>query len=122
MAKKPARESNSTAKKTKKPGNRSLSEYNTEKDKLNTLFKSIRGKSTASVSAPKPKKAQKDASKNPPLFALPAKAKEDYTQVPVSGTVRKRTEDNLPVYTVEELNIGKGGGTELCPFDCHCCY
>ena len=30
--------------------------------------------------------------------------------------------DGLPIYTEEELNIGKGGLTELCPFDCTCCF
>ncbi|EOB14778.1 hypothetical protein NBO_16g0063 [Nosema bombycis CQ1] len=30
--------------------------------------------------------------------------------------------DGLPIYTVEELKIGKGGDTEDCPFDCDCCY
>ena len=30
--------------------------------------------------------------------------------------------DGLPVYTVEELGIGKGGDTPDCPFDCDCCF
>jgi hypothetical protein len=37
-------------------------------------------------------------------------------------TGRRYTEDGLPIYTEEELNIGKGGGTPLCPFDCNCCF
>lgn len=32
-----------------------------------------------------------------------------------------RTEDGLPIYSVEELKIGLGGDTPECPFDCHCC-
>lgn len=35
---------------------------------------------------------------------------------------RKYTPDGLPIYTMEELNIGKGGNTDLCPFDCNCCF
>ena len=29
----------------------------------------------------------------------------------------KRTEGGLKVFTMDELNIGKGGDTDLCPFD-----
>lgn len=36
--------------------------------------------------------------------------------------VRKTTEDGFKIYTMEELGIGKGGDTELCPFDCDCCF
>lgn len=35
---------------------------------------------------------------------------------------RSLTEDGLPIYTPNELRIGLGGGTDLCPFDCNCCY
>jgi hypothetical protein len=35
---------------------------------------------------------------------------------------REYTEDGHPVYTLEELNIGRGRGTDECPFDCWCCY
>ena len=30
--------------------------------------------------------------------------------------------EGLPVYTPEELNVGAGGETDKCPFDCDCCY
>ena len=33
----------------------------------------------------------------------------------------KRTEDGLALYKEDELRIGQGGDTELCPFDCDCC-
>eukprot|EP00941_MAST-03F_sp_MAST-3F-sp1_P004360 g4360.t1 len=32
------------------------------------------------------------------------------------------TEEGLPIYSAESLNIGKGGGTPDCPFDCWCCF
>jgi hypothetical protein len=39
------------------------------------------------------------------------------------GTSGKRRKiDELDLYSTEELNIGKGGDTEDCPFDCQCCY
>jgi hypothetical protein len=43
------------------------------------------------------------------------------------GSTSKRnsldfTEEGWRVYTPEELNIGKGGDTNLCPFDCDCCF
>ena len=37
-------------------------------------------------------------------------------------TLRKFTEEGWPIYTEEELKIGKGGDTALCPFDCECCF
>jgi len=30
--------------------------------------------------------------------------------------------DGWKIYKEEELKIGHGGGTPLCPFDCNCCY
>lgn len=36
---------------------------------------------------------------------------------------RKQTEEGWNVYTEEELMINRNGGnTDLCPFDCECCY
>lgn len=32
------------------------------------------------------------------------------------------TEEGYKIYTPEELNIGKGGNTSECPFDCKCCF
>ena len=30
----------------------------------------------------------------------------------------KKTDDGLKIYTEDELKIGKGGNTKLCPIDC----
>ena len=39
------------------------------------------------------------------------------------GKGRKRTEEGYRIYTEEELGLNKkGGDTDLCPFDCDCCY
>ncbi|KAK6912793.1 Protein of unknown function DUF1764, eukaryotic [Dillenia turbinata] len=37
---------------------------------------------------------------------------------------RKRTNDGLAIYTMEELGMDKAdaGATPLCPFDCSCCF
>lgn len=35
---------------------------------------------------------------------------------------RRTTDDGLLIYTAEELNVGKGGDTDECPFDCWCCF
>uniref|UniRef100_A0A061RCL0 DUF1764-domain-containing protein n=1 Tax=Tetraselmis sp. GSL018 TaxID=582737 RepID=A0A061RCL0_9CHLO len=39
-----------------------------------------------------------------------------------AGTKRKRTEEGFPIYNEEELKLNKGGDTDLCPFDCDCCF
>ncbi len=31
-------------------------------------------------------------------------------------------ESGYPVYKAHLLKVGEGGGTELCPFDCDCCF
>lgn len=40
------------------------------------------------------------------------------------GKRRNRTEDGFAIYTEEELGLGRrgGGDTDLCPFDCDCCF
>ncbi|KAI8101746.1 hypothetical protein M9434_006813 [Picochlorum sp. BPE23] len=36
---------------------------------------------------------------------------------------RKRTDEGYAIYTEAELGFGKkGGDTDLCPFDCDCCF
>ena len=41
-----------------------------------------------------------------------------------AGRARKRTEEGYNLYTEDELGLGRkgGGDTDLCPFDCDCCY
>ncbi|EPY52166.1 hypothetical protein SPOG_04823 [Schizosaccharomyces cryophilus OY26] len=40
---------------------------------------------------------------------------------PKGASGRKRTEEGFLVYDEDELKMGKGGTTPLCPFDCECC-
>ncbi len=39
-----------------------------------------------------------------------------------SSVICRYDEEGLPVYSTEELNIGTGGNTDQCPFDCSCCF
>ncbi|GAA6019154.1 hypothetical protein JCM11491_002866 [Sporobolomyces phaffii] len=50
------------------------------------------------------------------------KAAEEEQRFRDSRGTRKKTEDGLPIYDTSELKIGLGGDTELCPFDCECCF
>jgi hypothetical protein len=36
--------------------------------------------------------------------------------------VRPLTADGLPIFTAEEMAIGRGGDSPDCPFDCNCCF
>lgn len=54
----------------------------------------------------------KKASKVPKSKAAAAKS---HAKKPVS-------DPKLKIYTEEQLNIGKGGLTDKCPFDCDCCF
>lgn len=60
---------------------------------------------------PAPKKARVEGSKDD-IFGGDA------------GKKRKRTEEGYAIYTEDELGLTKkgGGDTDLCPFDCDCCY
>jgi hypothetical protein len=36
---------------------------------------------------------------------------------------RQRTTEGYAIYSEEELRLGaQGGDTDLCPFDCDCCF
>ncbi|SBS83549.1 conserved protein, unknown function [Plasmodium ovale] len=48
--------------------------------------------------------------------------KEENVKMKKNGDERLRTPDGLPIYSVEELKMGKGGYTKECPFDCNCCF
>ncbi|KAK9904167.1 hypothetical protein WJX75_005718 [Coccomyxa subellipsoidea] len=38
------------------------------------------------------------------------------------GKARRKDADGFTIYTEDELKVGKGGKTPLCPFDCECCF
>ncbi|KAG0327270.1 hypothetical protein BGZ99_008031 [Dissophora globulifera] len=35
---------------------------------------------------------------------------------------KRRTDDGLRLFDIHDLNIGKGGDTDQCPFECKCCF
>ena len=43
-------------------------------------------------------------------------------KAPEAPLERIDPESGLPVYKAYLLEVGGGGGTELCPFDCECCF
>ncbi|PIA13631.1 hypothetical protein COEREDRAFT_89385 [Coemansia reversa NRRL 1564] len=48
---------------------------------------------------------------------------EDDSFADSRGKKSKYTEDGLRVFYMDDLRIGEGeGDSELCPFDCQCCY
>ena len=41
----------------------------------------------------------------------------------LEGEARTKTEEGYNIYSERELQLNKSGGdTDLCPFDCECCY
>ena len=36
--------------------------------------------------------------------------------------LRFDAELGMNIYSLDALKVGKGGGTDLCPFDCDCCF
>lgn len=41
---------------------------------------------------------------------------------PEAPVERVDPESGYRVYKAHLLKVGEGGGTELCPFDCNCCF
>ncbi|KAI8476062.1 MAG: hypothetical protein J3K34DRAFT_516967 [Monoraphidium minutum] len=64
-------------------------------------------------------KAAREKAKRPKVEG----SKDDIFGV-AGGKSRKRTEEGFAIYSEEELGFSKrnAGETDLCPFDCDCCY
>ncbi|CRH00060.1 conserved protein, unknown function [Plasmodium relictum] len=85
------------------------------KTSIDDIFSKIKTKSTKDDETKKVKKDQESVTKN--------KKKKDKNNVS-KQKVNERlcTPDGLPIYSMEELKIGKGGYTKECPFECNCCF
>ncbi|KAL0491187.1 hypothetical protein AKO1_010659 [Acrasis kona] len=73
-------------------------------------------------SAPK-KKTKKENPKDKSTNKSNDEPDDDFKNMRGEQKGRKNI-DGLPIYSLEELNPSgkRGGDTELCPFDCDCCY
>ncbi|KAG9392148.1 Protein of unknown function DUF1764 eukaryotic [Carpediemonas membranifera] len=49
-------------------------------------------------------------------------ALEILTGVTAEDKKRRETEEGYKIYSFDELKLGRGGDTPLCPFDCDCCF
>jgi hypothetical protein len=88
---------------------------------------SLQSKSTASLlalAAQRSKKSGKPGAFVPESTQRSTAVLDDAAFADSRGTSRKRkTIDGLKIYTEEELGLNNGGGdTDLCPFDCTCCF
>jgi len=79
---------------------------NKELDELNALFAEVE------KGEDKKKKKKSDELEEPP---------DDDLGFVEFRNGRKHV-DGLPIYSLGELKVGQGGDTELCPFDCECCF
>ena len=75
--------------------------------------KKVVGKSDSIATPGKSKTSNQDKGSSNDPFSLQQKVKDKSQDF---------TEEGWRIYTPDELNIGKGGDTELCPFDCDCCF
>ena len=88
---------------------------------LDSLFKNKKrakpiAKKTVEVAKVAPVKGKKAEIKAKPVV------KKIVSKTAEAQKVRRVTDDGFKIYTEEELGIGKGGDTDLCPFDCDCCF
>lgn len=82
--------------------------------------------STSTSSKPKPtisssnqsKQSSTPTSTRPPIddFGLTRNGSKA-----LSAAALRQTEDGFHIYAIEDLRMGEGGDTDLCPFDCDCC-
>ncbi|DBA72190.1 hypothetical protein WJX79_010797 [Trebouxia sp. C0005] len=81
---------------------------------IDDIFKQVRAKTQSTA---KPNKKVKLAPK-------PAAFQGSKDDIFGTGQPKQRRFDaeGLPVYTADELNVGAGGDTDQCPFDCTCCF
>ncbi len=65
-----------------------------------------------------------DAGGGPAKKAKRVEGSKDDIFGEVTAKGRKRTEEGFAIYTEDELGLGRkgGGDTDLCPFDCECCF
>ncbi|KXZ46643.1 hypothetical protein GPECTOR_42g854 [Gonium pectorale] len=91
----------------------------TKKSEIDDIFSA--GKEKVQKNAEK--RAAEDAAKAEPAKKPRVEGSKDDIFGADAGKGRKRTEEGFAIYTEDELGLGKkGGDTDLCPFDCDCCF
>lgn len=91
-------------------------------DEIDDLFKDFSKKSkeeSTKVTVPKSNKSTKSTRE---VKEQPPPQKDNFFDSRGLNSSGRKYFEGLPVYSLEELNIGKGGGTPDCPFDCTCCF
>ncbi|QSL64780.1 hypothetical protein MERGE_002082 [Pneumocystis wakefieldiae] len=94
------------------------------KDEINDILKPLKSKPNTE-SESKQESIKPDTYK---LFESRSQIKlkrknEDIDFINLKGSTKpdRKTEEGFTIYNEEELNIGKGKNTPMCPFDCKCC-
>ncbi|CAK63756.1 unnamed protein product (macronuclear) [Paramecium tetraurelia] len=100
---------------------------------INDIFKPIKKQNKQRVNNPdqvqneqgnqeqKQKKSEKSKKTQNPQAAKNPQAKR-FQNSKQEQSKTKYTEEGYKVYSTDDLKIGKGGNTNLCPFDCECCF
>ncbi|KAI9017171.1 hypothetical protein BC832DRAFT_543796 [Gaertneriomyces semiglobifer] len=63
-----------------------------------------------------------EAGASPASIPQPSHDEDGFANSRGASSGKRKTEDGLNLYYTTDLNIGKGGDTPQCPFDCWCCY
>jgi hypothetical protein len=96
---------------------------------IDSLFDSLKTKKiekiklAQEVSIKKVKKVKVEDTEPSSSYGI-IKSSYNFTEItnPEAPLERIDKESGLPVYKAHLLKVGEGGGTELCPFDCNCCF
>ncbi|KAG2495843.1 hypothetical protein HYH03_006082 [Edaphochlamys debaryana] len=99
-----------------------------KKSEIDDIFSA--GKKAAEKKSAEKRAAEEAAEKADAAAEAPAakRSKVEGSKDDIFGEAvakgRKRTEEGFAIYTEDELGLGssKGGDTDLCPFDCECCF
>ena len=84
------------------------------------------GDGGGAIKRSKQKKQRKDGDDRKGEVFVAAAYSKDRDDVDLNSLLprykRKKTNEGFAIYSEKELRIDQGGGTDLCPFDCNCCF
>ena len=90
---------------------------------IDSLFEGAKMKKKPENIEKKVKKAKKQVSLNDESAEdKPTRNQRGMIISPEAPLERIDAASGLPVYKAHLLKVGQGGGTDLCPFDCDCCF